>query len=435
MNIKELKEKFVASGCTRLYAKQLAENDNSNNQIYFGPDFSALSLFPNNGIFHEGDLLKPIYKAKLDFSWLSLNGSNSIAPCAQLILYPQYPEVRFSGFLKGCRDGPNQLLNQRLKNRILFMGVRADGSILGFIAAGDSDLSAEYKTLNITPTFGVFVELPLPITSIAHDSRTAVIKELGRIHGLGWIASKRLSREGAIVPCNAQNCGGYTLEAELGIIPNGRSEPDFLGYEVKQTAVPNFERLHTGIITLMTPEPSGGFYSDMGAAKFVREYGYEDKRGREDRLNFGGIFRVGNRHEGTKLTLVVKGYNNGKITEKNGAVALMDDSGRVAASWDFGGLMEHWARKHSKAVYVPSMVRKNPILEYCYAENIRLAEQPDFVRLLNAFNSGVVYYDPGIKLEQASTDKPKIKMRSQFRIKSRDIPDIYGKVETVNVAS
>jgi hypothetical protein len=187
------------------------------------------------------------------------------------------------------------------------------------------------------------------------------------------------------------------LEAELGIIPNGRSEPDFLGYEVKQTAVPNFERLHTGIITLMTPEPSGGFYSDMGAAKFVREYGYEDKKGREDRLNFGGIFRVGNRHEGTKLTLVLQGYNNGKITEKNGAVALIDDSGRVAASWDFGGLMEHWARKHSKAAYVPSMVRKNPMLEYCYANNIRLAEQPDFVRLLNAFSSGVVYYDPGIK--------------------------------------
>ena len=433
MNLDQLKARFVAAGCKRLYAKLLAENDNSKNQVYLGPDFSALSLFPNHGIFSEGNPAKPIYKAMLDFWWLSPLGSLSNAPGAKLILYPQYPEVRFSGFLIGCRDAPNSLLNQRLKNRVLFMGVHTDGRIIGYATDGESELSVEFRSKHPTTTIGVFVELNLPVSNAADSPRSGLLKELRRIHELGWIVSKRLSRKGEVLPCKAQNCGGYTLEAELGVTPNGRSEPDYLGYEVKQTAVPSFDRLDSGVITLMTPEPTGGIYSEQGPAKFVREFGYSDKRGRDDRMNFGGIFRSGRRHAGTNLTLMLLGYDKGKITNTDGAIALLDDSGRVAASWDFGGLMAHWTRKHAHAVYVPSMMRSEPLREYRFAENVRLAEQPDFIRLLNAFHNGVIYYDPGIKLEQASSSKPKIKLRSQFRIKSRDIPEIYGKVETVDV--
>jgi hypothetical protein len=433
MNLIDLKSLFVSAGCNRLYAKLLAENDNSKNQIYFGPDFSALSLFPNQGIISDGNTFKPIYKAKLDFWWISATGVLTQAQGAKLILYPQYPEVRFSGFLQGCRESPSKILNARLKNRVLFMGVTAHGTIVGFVADGESDLSAEYRLRHPVPSIGVFTELILPLPGLTQSPRSDLLKELRRIHELGWISSKRLSREGIVLPCNAPNCGGYTLEAELGVTPNGRSEPDYLGFEVKQTAVPNFDRLESGIITLMTPEPTGGIYSEEGPEKFVREFGYADKKGREDRLNFGGIFRVDKRHEGTKLTLKLLGYNNGKVTDKDASIALLDDGGRIAASWDFRGLMQHWARKHAHAVYVPSMMRKEPSRGYRYSKNVRLAEQPEFIRLLNAFNAGVICYDPGIKLENASSSKPKIKLRSQFRIKSRDIPVIYGKVEMVDV--
>jgi len=435
MNIGDLTAMFVAVGCNRLYAKILAENDNSKNQVYLGPDFSALSLFPNQGIITDGNPKKPIYKAKLDFWWLSPHGSLANAQGAKLILYPQYPEVRFSGFLLGCSNAPNKLLNQRLKNRVLFMGVANDGKIIGFVADGESILSAEFRAKHLAPTIGVFVELILPVSSAADSPRLGLLKELRRIHELGWIASKRLSREGKVLPCNAQNCGGYTLEAELGVTPNGRSEPDFLGYEVKQTTVPSFDRLDSGVITLMTPEPTGGIYSEHGPEKFVREFGYADKKGRVDRMNFGGIFRTGKRHDGTSLTLKLHGYDKGKIADKDGSIALVDDFGRVAASWDFVGLMKHWARKHAHAVYVPSMMRSDPVRAYRYSENVRLTEQPDFIRLLDAFDAGVIYYDPGIKLEMASSSKPKIKLRSQFRIKSRHIPAIYGKVETIDVSS
>ena len=37
MTIPEVTALFVRAGCESLYAKPLAENDNSKNQVYFGP--------------------------------------------------------------------------------------------------------------------------------------------------------------------------------------------------------------------------------------------------------------------------------------------------------------------------------------------------------------------------------------------------------------
>jgi hypothetical protein len=64
---------------------------------------------------------------------------------------------------------------------------------------------------------------------------------------------------------------------------------------------------------------------------------------------------------------------------------------------------------------------------------MRLAQRTDSLRLLRAFASGAMYYDPGIKLEKASTEKPKQKKRSQFRVASKNIAALYERVETVEV--
>jgi hypothetical protein len=78
------------------------------------------------------------------------------------------------------------------------------------------------------------------------------------------------------------------LEAELGVAKNSKSEPDFHGWEVKQHSVANFDTVGSGAITLMTPEPTGGYYKEHGAAEFVRKFGYADKAGRLDRLKLRG---------------------------------------------------------------------------------------------------------------------------------------------------
>jgi hypothetical protein len=434
VNFLQLKSLFVQAGCTRLYAKALAGNDNSKNQVYFGPNFQALNLFPNTGIFADSSKKNPIFKAKLHFGWLQVNAQFAEASGAQLILYPQYPEVRFSGFLKGCAAAPSDLMASRLVGRILFLGVASDRRVMGFVVGPNSEIAREFLAEQLEPADGVFIEITLPRIPSGEDSRLRLLAELNRIHSMGWIDSKQLDSSGRINSCNAPQCGGFTLEAELGIAKNSSAEPDFLGWEVKQHAVPNFGSVGSGAITLMTPEPTGGFYKEQGVEAFIRKFGYPDKHDRVDRMNFGGIHRVGERHETTHLTMSLPGYDaaNCRITDADGSISLVSDSGEVAACWAFSGILSHWSRKHSKAAYVPSQCRKEPQRQYAYGGRVRLAQRTDSLLLLKALSTGAVYYDPGIKLENSST-KPEVKRRSQFRIISKNIAALYETLEDVTL--
>ena len=165
------------------------------------------------------------------------NGQLTEAPNAQLILYPQYPEVRFSGFLKGCVAAPSDLMAGRMAGRILFLGVTSARGVVGFVVGAKSEIAGEFRAMNLEPTDGVFTELALPSIPSGTDSRDKLLGELHRINQKGWIDSKQLDSSGVLKPCNASQCGGFTLEAELGIPKNSYTEPDFLGWEVKQYAV------------------------------------------------------------------------------------------------------------------------------------------------------------------------------------------------------
>ena len=302
--------------------------------------------------------------------------------------------------------------------------------------AGDSPIAAECCARTVKSTAGVFCELSLPRVANEAESRIKLLAELRRINRLGWIVSKQLGSDGKLNPCNAAQCGGFTLEAELGIPKNSVAEPDFLGWEVKQYDVENFERIESAKpITLMTPEPTGGFYKEHDVEAFVRKFGYADKAGRPDRMNFGGRHFVGYACAATDLTMQLRGYDavSNRITDAGGCIALVSVTGEVAATWSFNKVLEHWSHKHMKSAYVPSRCRKEPVRQYCYGQKIRLAEKTDPLLLLKAMASGAVYYDPGIKLEQISSTKPSFKKRSQFRVASKNISTLYQTVETVEV--
>ena len=255
-----------------------------------------------------------------------------------------------------------------------------------------------------------------------------LLDALRRIHAKGWVPSQKMGKSGVAAPYNARNGGGYTLEAELGISPNGYAEPDYLGWEVKQYGVRDFVKyLAKSPVTLMTPEPTGGLYRDDGVEAFLRRYGYPDKSGKEGRINFGGVYASGRDfHADTGLKLVLEGFDpdKGKITDVDGQIALIDREDVVAASWGFKGVIGHWNRKHAKAVYVPSQMR-GPPPEYSYGARVELCEGSDVLLLLQALASGAVYYDPGIKMERADTPSPMTKRRSQFRVKHTSLSGLY----------
>jgi len=433
MNLQNLKKLFIDNGCQKLYVKKLSPNDNSKNQVYLGGSFEILNIFPIAEIKTEeaGDWNRERFKASINFSWIGDDGNIYPAPNSQLILYPKYPEVRFSGFLARCENSPSELMTQRLADRLLFLSISNKGEILGYVTAPNSELANEFKAIKADDEIGIFKVIDLPK---AVNNRVKLLDELYRIHQLDWITSKRLDKDGNILPCVSSNCGGYTLEAELGITPNGYSEPDFLGWEVKQFGVSNFERINSSVITLMTPEPTDGIYKTQGAADFLMKYGYPDKTGREDRINFGGVHKAGLRHNSTNLEMQLIGYDqeSGKIRNSNGRIALVDVAGNEAASWSFSSMLLHWNRKHNQACYVPSLSEIAHERKYKYGNKIILGTGTDFTLFLKQMAIGNIYYDLGIKMENVST-KPKIKKRSQFRIKSQFLGELYKDNEIVEL--
>src|SRR5579862_5159770 len=239
-DLRHLQRMMAAAGVRRMVAKRLADNDNSKNQIYLGGGFEALNVLPFGEIYEDSSPKNQILKASLNFRWLLPDGTFVSAPNAQLILYPQYPEVRMSGFLKGAKDSPGELMRVRQAGRILFLGLGDTGIITAAVVGRGDDLANEFEALVAGQGEHIFHELTVGI--VVEDRRSQLLAELRRIHTLGWIASKRLLPTGALGPCEAPNCGGYTLEAELGVKPNSFSEPDFLGWEVKQHSVPEIAR-------------------------------------------------------------------------------------------------------------------------------------------------------------------------------------------------
>lgn len=436
MDLSKLIELFANNGCKKIYAKTLAANDNSKNQVYLGGSFDILNIFPFTKVFADdtGDWVRSRFKTSLDFYWINMHGELDHAPKAQLILYPKYPEVRFSGFLQGCTSPPSDLMASRIERRVLFFGIDVSGRIISHVVSPDSQIEKEFSQTDWDEEHGVFKVIPVKVEFSQVDSRAKLIEELTKIHELGWINSKRLDGKGDVLPCRYSNCGGYTLEAELGVTPNGYSEPDYLGWEIKQFAVKDFNKYKASVITLMTPEPTGGIYKERGVEFFIREYGYKDKLGRPDRINFGGVHRCGVKHDRTKITLELPGFDieSGKIKNTLGCIALIDDHGNEAASWSFTSLLEHWRRKHAQASYVPSLTRKKPEQQYYFGNNIILGTGTRFDLFLQQMCLGNIYYDPGIKMENVST-KPKIKRRSQFRIRSKYLSKLYEKNEVLNL--
>lgn len=439
MTLNKLIKIFSNLNCNKIYVKRLAPNDNSKNQVYLGGSFDILNFFPIQEIesVDSGNWVRSRFKAKINFYWIDLDGSTQIAKHSQFILYPKYPEVRFSGFLKQVVNAPSELMASRIDGRLLFLGVSQYGNIYGFVCGPNTEVTNEFYDKGDFIERGLFKVILIESGSIELNTKEKLLSELKRIHNLGWINSKRLDSFGNLLPCSSTNCGGYTLEAELGIKPNGYAEPDYLGWEIKQFSVNKFEKYDNSIVTLMTPEPNGGFYFSAGVEDFIFKYGYKDRMGRESRLNFGGIYKYGNKTNITGLTLIIEGFDFGdmKIKDSGGFIGLIDEQGNIACSWSFSSLLKHWNTKHSNACYVPSKIHKYINQKYHFGHIILLGTGTDFSKVLSQIIVGNLYYDPGIKLEMeiSGMRKKNIKRRSQFRIKSGNLISLYESHEIIDL--
>ncbi len=429
---------FARLGVGRILCKPLKANDNSKNGIYFG-GVEALNLLPskhlkrNKGRSKKAGNTEPktILHFGLEFFWLTLGRQPTPAKSAKLIVYPQYPETRLSGFLLGTSGVPRILLNVRRSGRYLFIGQNSAKQIMALVCC----LSKKDALVvdRIAETRGVFKYFS--ITKNAQIdlrfSKKSLLDEMQKIFSRGWHSSVRMFSNSEIKPYFASNANGTTLEAALGILPNARKDPDKNGWEFKASK--------RGPVTLFTSNPDGGYYEGHGVRSFIKNFGYPDKSGKAQRLNFGGIYLNGIHNPTTQLTLHVLGGEGGEIpVDGLGDVRLVTKDGQIAAAWSMDKLLEHWILKHANVFFVEYRKRgSGRAVEYRFGPKILIATGANFSRFWKALFDGVIYLDPGLKLEgvdDCDLDSVKSKTRFQFRASFRKLSNLYEHVEEIDLS-
>lgn len=416
-------------GAERVIFKCLANNDNLKQQVYLGGDFDVLRLI-QHGDLVAGEKVDPrkgvMYKACLDFHWVTPGGDMKRAPGAQLILYPKYPEVRMSGFTRGCSLAPSHLLQPPTDEeraarmdtpRCLVLGLCRDGRILAYLDHWTGPLSRQATKLidsgEASKVASVFHEWSRAQSELS--SKQLLIARLRDIYSMGAIRSCRLDAQGNRKEYRAQNGAGYTLESLFDITPNGRSEPDHLGWELKSHS--------SGPVTLMTPEPDTGSYlEDLGV--FLETYG----RCSDKRRDFTGKHVTWKKNGSTGLTLRMEGYDRdrGEIVDTSGGLMMRDEAGNVAAGWSFDKLLTHWSRKHAQAAYVPYQHEERDVRYYTYGPSVHICEGADLHLFLSALSDSAIFYDPGINMKwEMEKERWKPKKRNQFRIAWNKVNSIY----------
>ncbi|MCW5296564.1 hypothetical protein DXT88_00095 [Herbaspirillum lusitanum] len=313
--------------------------------------------------------------------------------------------------------------NNGRDGRVMFFAV-AENDVYTYLAAAGTPIANEIHSIElppIQPQFGMLQEI---IRSKAENPLETLLSKLREVCAAGWHTSIRLNKFGVTQPYVASNGGGYTLEALFGIIPNGRSAPDFLGWELKAYS--------SDRITLMTPEPDSGFYGEHGVEAFLRKYGRQLEG---DVIYFTGTHKVGVPSKTSGQTLQISGFDekNRKVTDVNGGVQLFAADGELSAEWSFAGLIEHWGRKHAAAVYIPYTKSDSTPPRYQFNSPVLMGQGTEFSLFLSAMNSGHVIYDPAPKLMNASNTNSKTKARSQFRMHVRDLSRLYLKFTEVDL--
>lgn len=439
--LEQLRALLRGQGVRTAYVKLLSrKQDNEKNQIYLGAGLAGITnIFPATIHARSGSQStakrkslagQPKLEAQLDFAWLDANGKRLDAPGARIIDYFQYPEIRLSGTLKG-RGSPAALRRREqaeFGQRILVMGTAGDGKVLGLVlTARDDPLVEDFPDLSFVPGSGVLRLLTVD-GDVAKSPADQLRTEITAIVRGGWHTS-RINRGGVVQPFSGAQGGGYTLEALLGVAANGNKKPDRHGFEIKSFSGSR--------ISLMTPTPDGGYQGTHSFREFMERWGRPGEKG-DDSRRFTGLYKCGSINPKSGLSLRVAGYDataDSFTDAANVAVELFHAAtGEIVASWSLEKLANCWNEKHANALYIAfeGRVGRNGA-EYRYAGSWVTGHGTDVLRLLRAIHRGLVFYDPADTIY--ADDKPKV--RSQWRINSRDLPaamaGLYATSETVTV--
>jgi hypothetical protein len=465
-NLDDIRKTLAAHQVRRAVLKQLPKNANDKNQVYMSTDFGVLSdefalTFNERGLSSSDKdarnvrVARSISEAAFDqFFWLKADGSLCKAKRVKAIIYPQYPEVRLSGFITVENTMPSSLSVSFTKQypnakRLLVLGAKPGGDCIGIIYTDLSDaLIEEVKALPGNER--------AKACKIIDFGEPGIHQLFGLLKPLVGVPLRgcRLNKMGETLPFTGTQVCGYTLEHSLNIASNSDKEGDIFGIELKT---------HTSKkLTLFTPEPDFGFYAEDFSA-FMTRFGYLDEQGD---MRLTGLHRANIPCAKTGLVLKVTEFRvdedgewildshgervrfpyaeNSPLSAKTDGlqVVLLDANGFVAAGWSFARLMNSWGAKHNEVVYIPAAKTLNRdvvqvdlgySVSVTFSPTVMLCQKTSAERLYKAINDGVIFLDPAPKLH--ATDAAKHKRRAQWRVNdiSKAAKTLYEHVEHVTL--
>lgn len=424
-SLQSLTKSFESLGCSEILIKLLAVNqDNEKNQIYLGYSLELLSILPGRVRFRTpsesksksgSNVGQSIVEHALEFYWIEDGKAPAIAPKAKIIDYFQYPEMRFSGFLSGCENPPDSLRRDSQDGygrRVLVFGV-SDQKVYGTVLTDkSSNLIDEIMSSPNWPIHAMFKQLKIT------NSIEKVINPDQLLHELRSIGSTSLHESqilrilgGATEPFRGTQGAGWTLEALLGIPRNSSGLPDKYGFELKAFL--------SSTITLMTPEPDFGYRYEKGLTAFLKKYGWQGTK-KDGSQRFNGKHNTLGVYKKSGLKLEIENWDvNANSPTGSGSpnVLLIDPESReIAAGWTFEKLAEKWGKKHAGAMYVKAhkyLQEPGPLAShYSFGPQVYCGQGTSALLFLKAIGLGVVYLDPGDRVNEQGEEKK----RTQWRV-------------------
>tara|TARA_Y100001970_G_scaffold33670_1_gene41881 strand:- start:5064 stop:6488 length:1425 start_codon:yes stop_codon:yes gene_type:complete len=467
-NLNEISKMFSDNGVRVIYFKHLAKKvDNDKNQISLGSSIKGLgSLFKSKTVM--GNITKStrkkyskkesiIYYGLLDFYWILPNGKKEKAPKTKIINYLQYSkdgEARLSGFVSGSPNSPPALRRtkqERFGHRILCLGSNDLGEVYGYVLTEKDD-----KIVDNFPELPKHDSIPLLEYISTHNlklenkqiqsPRNLLLEELREIYNAGWHDSVRMKSDGSVIPYRANNGGGYTLEALLGIKPNALKKPDKYGFEIKSYGATSNAR-----ISLMTPTPDEGDAGELSFSEFMIKHGWKS-RSDDYKFVFTGPFKeslekiYSKEHNNypNSMTLLLNGYDDHKgiwVDQSKINISLVKKNYQsFVAMWSLQKLISSWEEKHAQAIYVCR--QRNSKNQYKFSSNVYICTGTSIWKLLEATKKRIVCFDPAHDVYLKGHKKhPKGKEnnRPQWRISAsksklkHNLEALYETVETVDL--
>ena len=438
--INRLKYAFAQQGCNEILIKPLALNqDNEKNQIYLGHSNELFSIIPGTVAFRGASestsknasvVGRSIIENSITLLWLNEGKEPSLAPNARIIDYFQYPEMRLSGFLSGCKNPPDSLRRDHQDaygQRVLVLGISEEKVFATVISQKEDSFVAHLLSQPEWPAHPLFRSMQLaPVepaeeTQVSEYARTLVnaitidpkklLEELRKIGGYKHPSTVLKSVGEPLMPFRGTQGAGWTLESILGIPRNSSGNPDKYGFELKTY-------LSTKI-TLMTPEPNFGVRYEKGLKTFLKEFGWVGAKN-DGSLRFNGKHSTVNvyKKSGLKLELEHWNYESNSPDGKGSPNVLLINplTKEIAAGWTFEKLAEKWGRKHAGAMFVQAnkFIQDEGTLpsHYSYGPDAYCGLGTSPLHLMKSIALGLVYLDPGDRINAAGEEKK----RTQWRI-------------------